>query len=164
MFMFRRTRGGLALTLAIGLTLLALVAGVGILAYNGRTVFADGNPHPTAPTATPVPPTLTPTVAPSPSASPALNILPTATPIPTATAAPAPTATQTGGLGGFAQLVQDNCVLGIILLVILLLLILLLLFAANRNRRQNQAVVVGPQGQNPNQQGGGQNPNQQNPN
>ena len=54
--------------------------------------------------------------------------------------------------------------LGIFLLVILLLLILLLLFAANRNRRQNQAVVVGPQGQNPNQQGGGQNPNQQNPN
>jgi hypothetical protein len=162
MFMFRRTRGGLALTLAIGLTLLALIAGVGILAYNGRTVFADGNPHPTAPTATPVPPTPIPTVAPSPSASP--NVLPTATPIPTATAAPTATATPSGGLEGFAQLVQQNCVLGIILLVILLLLILLLLFAANRNRRQNQAVVVGPQGQNPNQQGGGQNPNQQNPN
>jgi hypothetical protein len=164
MFMLRRTRGGLALTLAIGLTLLALIAGIGILAYNGRSVFADGNPHPTAPTATPIPPTFTPTVAPSPSVSPAVNALPTATPIPTTTATPAPTATTTGGLGGFAQLVQQNCVLGIILLVILLLLILLLLFAANRNRRQNQAVVVGPQGQNPNQQGGGQNPNQQNPN
>ena len=59
MSMFRRTRGGLALTLAIGLTLLALIVGVGILAYNGRTVFADGNPHPAAPTATPVPPTPT---------------------------------------------------------------------------------------------------------
>jgi hypothetical protein len=163
MFMLRRTRGGLALTLAIGLTLLALIAGVGILAYNGRSVFADGNPHPTAPTATPVPSTPTPTIAPLPSASPRLAV-PTATPIPTATTAPTATATPGGGFGGFAQLVQDNCVLGIILLVILLLLILLLLFAANRNRRQNQAVVVGPQGQNPSQQGGGQNPNQQNPN
>jgi len=161
MFMLRRTRGGLALTLAIGLTLLALIAGVGILAYNGRSVFADGNPHPTAPTATPVPPT--PTIAPTPTASPALAV-PTATPVPTATATPAPTATTTGTIGSVFQFAQDNCVLGVILLVILLLLILLLLFAANRNRRQNQAVVVGPQGQNPNQQGGGQNPNQQNPN
>ena len=52
MFMFRRTRGGLALTLAIGLPLLALIAWVVILAYNGLTVFSDGNPNPTAPTAT----------------------------------------------------------------------------------------------------------------
>ena len=59
MLMFRRTRGGLALTVAISLTLLALIVGIGVLAYNARTVFADGNPHPAAPTATPVPPTPT---------------------------------------------------------------------------------------------------------
>ena len=50
-------------------------------------------------------------------------------------------------------------------LSVLLALILLMLFAFNRNRRQNEAVVVGPPGQNTNRQGGGQqNPNQQNPN
>ena len=37
MLMFRRTRGGLALTVAISLTLLALIVGIGVLAYNART-------------------------------------------------------------------------------------------------------------------------------
>ena len=120
MFMLRRTRGGLALTLAIGLTLLALIAGAGVLAYNARTVFADGNPHPPPPPRPRFHPRQLRAVVPSPSPSPALNALPTATPIPTVatTATPAPTATSTTGIGGFAQLVQDNCVLGIILLVL----------------------------------------------
>lgn len=156
MRMFRRTRGGLALTVAIGLTLLALVAGVGVLAYNGRTAFADGNPGGGSPTATTVPPTATTAPVVTPTTQP--FSVPTATSAPTATTAP--TATATSGTGGFAQLIQQNCVLGIILLLLLLLLILLLLFAFSRNRRQNEAVVVGPQGQNRNQQGGGQNPNQ----
>jgi hypothetical protein len=151
MLLFRRTRGGLALTLAIGLTLLALVVGVGIVAYNGRTVFADGNPNPTAPTATPVPPTAT--TAPTAAPTAQVFVAPTAT----ATTAPTATATQTTGTIGVVQFFTDNCVLGIILLVVLLLALLLLLFAVSRNRRQNQAVVVGPQG-------GQQNPNQQNPN